>query len=71
MVFGHGVVCGQIERVGGDGGEEKEERTEQHAVALSDGLMPRMSVSNTFIFSTRQQSAVSVAPPTLSRTPLD
>lgn len=43
--------------------------TEQHAVALSAGLSPLRSVSNTFIFSTRQQRAVSVASPTFSYTP--
>lgn len=44
--------------------------TEQQAVALSAGVRPFRSVSNTFIFSTRQQSAVSVASPTFSNTPL-
>lgn len=43
--------------------------TEQQAVALSAGLNPLRSVSNTFIFSTRQQRAVSVASPTFSYTP--
>lgn len=45
--------------------------TEQQAVALSAGLSPLSSVSNTFIFSTRQQRAVSVASPTFSYTPFD
>lgn len=44
--------------------------TEQQAVALSTGVRPLRSVSNTFIFSTRQQRAVSVASPTFSYTPL-
>lgn len=44
--------------------------TEQHAVALSTGVRLLSSVSNTFIFSTRQHRAVSVASPTFSYTHL-
>lgn len=44
--------------------------TEQHAVALSTGRRLLRSVSNTFIFSTRQHRAVSVASPTFSYTHL-
>lgn len=45
-------------------------RTELQALALSILDRPRTSVSNTFIFSTRQVRAVSVASPTFSNTPL-
>lgn len=44
--------------------------TELQAPARSTGDSPVRSVSNTFIFSTRQVRAVSVASPTFSYTPL-
>lgn len=40
--------------------------TEQQAFALSTFDRPRTSVLNTFIFSTKQHKAVSVASPTFS-----
>ena len=44
--------------------------TELQALALSILVRPLTSVSNAFIFSTRQVRAVSVASPTFSYTPL-
>jgi len=49
---------------------DKRVLTELQALARSILESPFKSVSNTFIFSTRQVSAVSVASPTFSYTPL-